>query len=72
MAVIQEDSYWWRDQSLPESEQRMRALCVECSRDRGIGDYWPGKTMGYGNYDLKCFFCNKQIYLRDGSESQNQ
>lgn len=65
MALIQEDSYWWRDESLPLNEQRMRAICVQCHNERGIGNYWPGKQAGYGNYDLKCFLCGEQIYLRD-------
>ena len=69
MAIIQEDSYWWRDTSLPEDEQYMRGVCVECAIERGIGWFWPGKERGYGDYDLNCFFCNKQIYLRDKEES---
>ena len=65
MAVIQEDSFWWHDTSLPEEEQCMRGLCVKCATERGIGMFWPGKRMGYGNYDLNCFLCNTPIYLRD-------
>lgn len=66
--IVQEDSYWWRDTTLPENEQKMRGLCVECHDKKGIGSYWPGTTLGYGDYDLKCFFCGKQIYLRQGQE----
>ena len=68
MAIIQEDSYWWRDESLPEAEQKMRGLCVQCAEKRDIGSYWPGIEMGYGDYDLNCFFCGKQIYLREKSQ----
>lgn len=65
MAKTQEDSYWWRDTSLPESQQKMRGLCEKCHYDRGIGVYWPGKTAGYGDYDLYCFFCKRPIYIRE-------
>lgn len=63
--MVQEDSYWWRDESLSEEQQRMHAICVECHEERGIGFYWPGKAAGYGDYDLNCFLCGKQIYLRE-------
>lgn len=70
MPIVQEDSYWWRDTSLPEAEQRMRALCVSCNEERGIGFYWSGREFGYGDYDLKCFICGRQIYLRDQTEEK--
>ena len=70
MPVIQEDSYWWRDESLPESEQKMRGLCVKCHAERGIGFFWPGRAAGYGDYDLKCFFCGRQIHLREEINDQ--
>jgi hypothetical protein len=66
--MIQEDSYWWRDESLPEEKQLMHALCTQCHDERGIGYYWPGKTAGYGDYDLECFLCGKDIYKRETNQ----
>lgn len=71
MAKIQEDSYWWKDDSLPEKQQCMHGLCIECYAEKGVGWYWPGKKTGYGDYDLRCHFCNKPIHIRDNTKEIN-
>lgn len=46
------DSYWFVDE-----DKKMQAMCLECHKTHPFGWFWQGRQ-GYGDYDLKCVFCN--------------
>jgi hypothetical protein len=58
--MVKEPSYWY------ESQQKMKAACVECKKKHSLkGFFWPGHLYGYGDYDLNCSICNKELHKRD-------
>ena len=65
MSKIQEDSYWVIDESVPEDERKIQALCIECATEKKCGWFWKGSITGYGNYDLKCSVCEHIIHQRE-------
>ena len=64
MSKIQEDSFWFVDEGVPEDEQKMQALCRDCAEEKKCGWFWQGSTTGYGDYDLKCSVCEHVIHQR--------
>lgn len=64
-SVIQEDCLWFIDKNLPEDEQKMQAMCLNCAKEHNFGWYWNGAERGYGDYDLKCCFCDCTLHQRE-------
>ena len=52
------DCYWFIDKNI------INAMCVECHKAGKDGWYWPGEEKGYGDYDLDCSICGRQIFRR--------
>lgn len=71
MSVIQEDCCFYAagEEDQPFEEKRIRAMCMECygklGYPKGLWN-WPGKTQGYGDYDLRCSMdgCDNIIHQR--------
>ena len=62
---MSEPSYWYVDRTLPEHEQKMTPVCVQCqSTNKITGFYWPGHQVGYANHDINCSVCNLEIHKR--------
>jgi hypothetical protein len=61
---MQEDCYFWIDSSIPEEEQTINVLCIEChdTKHPKLGWFWEGSTKGYGPYNFVCDFCQKIIH----------
>lgn len=60
---MEEDCYFWIDQSVPEEEQTMNVLCVDCHQNSPeVGWLWEGSKKGYGPYDFICDNCKKVIH----------
>ncbi len=70
-SVIQEDCVWFLDSSVPEDEQKMQAMCLECHKKHKLGWYWNGSSIGYGDYDLNCCFCETALHQRE-KENDNE
>lgn len=70
-SVIQEDCVWFLDGRLPEEEQKMQAMCLECAKKHDFGWYWNGASVGYGDYDLNCCFCDCTLHQRE-KENANE
>ena len=64
------DCYFFVDQSVPEEEQTMSVLCIECHDEKSptIGWFYKGSTEGYGPFEYKCELCDKVIYKGDSEE----
>lgn len=64
---INKSCFWFYDKALPEAEQKMKAVCIDCQKKHQIqGWYWDGENIGYGNYNLNCEFC--QTILSNNKE----
>jgi len=65
METIKEPSYWWIDTNLPEEEQVVSAICIECQKNKKLQAwYWDGDYVD----DLNCKLCNKIIYKQETDE----
>jgi hypothetical protein len=64
--VIREDCFWF------VADEQVKAMCVPCHRERKE-NFWfyPGKEKGYGDYDLQCAVCGRDIYKRADSDSNS-
>jgi len=71
---MEEDCYFWIDQSLPEDEQFMNVLCVECHNGKypQLGWFWEGSTKGYGPYDFTCGVCGKLVHAAPNNEKESE
>lgn len=65
------DCYFFVDQSVPEEDQTVSPLCVEChdSKMPEVGWFYKGSVEGYGPFEYKCRVCGKVIYA--GEEGIN-
>ena len=63
MDNIQEDCYFWIDNSIPEENRTMNIMCVFCQKEKKIDAwFWQGSTKGYGPFEYTCCFCGKVIH----------
>lgn len=64
---VQEDAWYYIEPDVePFEKSRIRAACEECAKKKKSElkfMYWPGKTKGYGEWDIYCTICNKALYL---------
>jgi hypothetical protein len=60
--MILEDSYWFVDARLPEQQQKISVMCVNCYKKKKIGWFWEGTKHGYKKELIKCSLCDKIIY----------
>lgn len=68
-----EDCYFWIDQSVPEDEQKMNVLCVECHDEKRpeLGWFWEGSTKGYGPFDFICEICGRTIHTSNNTKENS-
>jgi len=71
LKMIQENCYWYIDESVPENEQKISAMCEQCHKTKQAGWFWKGKEQGYGDYDVSCSLCKTPIYIRE-THAKNQ
>lgn len=58
------DCYFYIDADLPEDQQKVNPLCLECHKSYpDLGWFWEGSKMGYGPYDFICSKCGNVISL---------
>lgn len=57
-----EDCYFYMDESLPEEQRTMNAMCVKCHKNENKGWLWEGSKRGYGPYEITCDICGYIIY----------
>ena len=57
--IISKDCYWIFD----NNQNTIKAMCVECysSKKEKGGSFWRGSIKGYGEYNLNCISCGKNI-----------
>lgn len=56
------DCYFYIDADLPEDQQKVNPLCLECHKNYpDLGWFWEGSKMGYGPYDFICSKCGHVI-----------
>lgn len=67
---IQEDCYFYIDENTKKENKTMSVLCTECYKKNPIGWYWPGKTKGYGPFDINCTSCGN--YVNKINEEKNE
>jgi hypothetical protein len=65
---MRENCYWYVTKK--NNEEVVSALCQECGEKHKVGRFWNGSVLGYGDYDLNCDMCKKQIYLRNKNETE--
>lgn len=65
------DCYFFIDSELPEEEQSVSAMHVECRDEEmpGTGWFYRGSVEGYGPFEYKCAICGNIIY--DGNQGPN-
>ena len=60
-----EDCYFYTDISLPQNEQEINVLCVNCYKNGGINGWlWEGSRLGYGPFDFTCKKCGHEIHKK--------
>lgn len=60
------DCFFFIDTSIPEDEQHMSVLCVECHDayyPKDFGWFYRGSIEGYGPFEYRCERCQKAIYV---------
>ncbi len=58
-----EDCYLWIDESKPEDERTMSALCEKCHlANPSLGWFWEGSRLGYGPFEYVCNKCGHIIH----------
>lgn len=67
-----EDCYWFMIKE-NDGNKYVKPICVECvEKDKELkekkGWFWEGSKLGYGNYNLNCFVCNKIINEKGENE----
>lgn len=69
--VMSEDCYFFIDPSVPQEQQKMSVLCVECHNEHmpDTGMFWAGSREGYGPFNYKCCLCGK--FVHQVEECQN-
>jgi len=68
MSKLQENCYWYEEEA--PNGKVIRAMCVACHEKEQQGWFWNGEKVGYGDYDLNCSKCNKQIYVRESEDEK--
>ena len=48
------------------SDGIIKALCIECHKNKKEGWFWPG---GFGDEEIKCSVCNKIINAKKDTSS---
>ncbi len=68
---MSESCFFYVDNTLPESQQCITILCVDCytKLDQKIGQYWDG-ALGYGPFDFICKECKKEIHKVNNSNGK--
>jgi hypothetical protein len=64
--LIQEDCYFFIDESIPEDIRPISALCLLCYKEKQVGWFWEGSKRGYYKYNINCSKCGKEIYKIEG------
>jgi hypothetical protein len=61
-----EDCFFFIDYSVPETEQKMSVLCIDCQSIFKIEAWlYRGTENGYGPFDYKCCKCDKLIHSKE-------
>lgn len=57
--IIPKDCYWLFD----NDKSTIKAICVDCYhlRKEKNGSFWKGSVKGYGEYQLDCSICAKNL-----------
>lgn len=67
-----ENCYMFVDTELPESEQKISVLCVDCRKKEypNVGWFWNGSERGYGPWAYNCIVCNKDVSKEVNEETE--
>lgn len=58
------DCYFFVDQEVPEKDQKMLVMHVECRNTHkpNQGWFYQGSVEGYGPFDFRCCICNELVH----------
>lgn len=67
------DCYFFVDSTVPEEQQKISVLCVECHNTKmpKTGMFYQGSKDGYGPFNYKCCVCSKLVHKANEDETSN-